>query len=211
MMKPEEYVNSLFVNEDDLLANVRHAIVDRGMPAIFVPPEIGHFLGMLVTMSRSRDILEIGALGGYSGIWLARSLPSDGHLTSLELNPEYAQLAHNHLSQAGLGDKVHYEVGPALESLEALKNQKKTFDFFFIDADKENYPAYLDYAVALARPGAVIVADNALFHGRVLDTNHDSPGARGMREFNQRFATQSRVTATLLTIGDGLAVGVVKS
>ncbi len=210
-MNPEEYVNTLFVKEDDLLAQVRHTIVDRGMPAIFIPPEIGHLLGILVTISRSRDVLEIGALGGYSGIWLARALPSDGHVTSLELNPEYAELAHAHLNQAGLGDKVHYEVGPALESLEALKQQGKTFDFFFIDADKENYPAYLEYAVALARRGAVIVADNALFHGCVLDASNDSPGARGIREFNQQFATHSRVTSTLLTIGDGLAVGVVTS
>ncbi len=210
-MNPEEYVNQLFVQEDDVLAKVRHTIVERGMPAIFVPPEIGHFLGMLVTMSRSRDVLEIGALGGYSGIWLARALPSDGHLTSLELNPDYATLAHDHLTQAGLGDKVHYEVGPAVESLNRLQSQGKTFDFFFIDADKENYPAYLDYAVSLARRGAIIVADNALFHGRVLDPNHDSADARALREFNQQFATHSRLTSTLLTIGDGLAVAVVNS
>lgn len=207
-MNPEDYVRQLFVTEDDLLAEVRQTIVERGMPAIFVPPEVGHFLGMLVTMTRSRDILEIGALGGYSGIWLARALPDDGHLTSLELNPEYAALAHHHLTRAGLGEKVRYEIGPALDSLNTFKRQGQRFDFFFIDADKENYPAYLDYAVALARPGAVIVGDNALFHGRVLDPHHDSDGAVGMREFNQRLATDSRLTSTLLTIGDGLAIGV---
>lgn len=207
-MNSEEYVKHLFVKEDDLLAEVRQSIVDRGMPAIFVPPEVGHFLGMLVTMTRSRDILEIGALGGYSGIWLARALPNDGHLTSLELNPEYAALAHHHLSVAGLASKVHYEIGPALDSLETLRRQGKSFDFFFIDADKENYPAYLDYAVALARQGSVIVGDNALFHGRVLDAHHNSAGATGMREFNQRLATHPRLTSTLLTIGDGLAIGV---
>lgn len=205
-MNGEEYASQLFVREDPVLAEVRRDIIDRGMPAIFVPPHIGHLLSLLVTLNNSRNALEIGALGGYSGIWLARSLPADGHLTSLELNPEYAKVAQHNLERAGLGSKVHYEIGPALQSLEKLQQAGHRYDFFLIDADKENYPAYLAFAIALAHPGAIIAGDNALLHGRVIDFDDVSPNAVAMRQFNELMATHPRLTAMMITMGDGLAV-----
>ncbi|MCL4319101.1 MAG: O-methyltransferase [Firmicutes bacterium] len=205
-MNGEEYATQLFVHEDAILAGVRRDIIDRGMPAIFVPPHIGHLLSLLVKLNNSHDALEIGALGGYSGIWLARSLPSDGHLTSLELNPEYARVAQHNLERAGLGPKVHYEIGPALQSLEKLLQAGHRYDFFLIDADKENYPAYLAFAIEMARPGAIIAGDNALLHGRVVDFDDLSPSAVAMRQFNEQMATHPRLTAMMITMGDGLSI-----
>ncbi|MHB1611343.1 MAG: O-methyltransferase [Sulfobacillus sp.] len=210
-MNAEEYVHQLFVHEDETLAAVRRDIVERGMPPIFVPPHIGQLLSLLIKLNHSRQALEIGALGGYSGIWLARGLPLDGHLTSLELNPEYANVAMNNLQRANLADKVQYLTGPALDSLKHLEQEQKRYDFFLIDADKENYPAYLTYAIALANPGAIIAADNALLHGRV--TNHEdlSASALAMRKFNETMANHPLLTAMLITMGDGLAVARVNS
>ncbi len=205
-MDSEEYATQLFVHEDPVLAGVRHDIIDRGMPAIFVPSHIGHLLSLLVKLNNSHDALEIGALGGYSGIWLARSLPDDGHLTSLELNPEYAKVAQHNLERAGLGSKVHYEIGPALQSLDKLQKAGHQYDFFLIDADKENYPGYLAFAIEMARPGAIIAGDNALLHGRVIDFDDSSPSAVAMRQFNEQMATHPRLTAMMITMGDGLSI-----
>jgi predicted O-methyltransferase YrrM len=204
----EQYADSLYEKDADL-ARAEAGIREHGMPEISVPAGYGRLLTMLVRLSRAKRVLEIGALGGYSGICLARGLPEDGKLVSLELQAEYAEVARKHLTEAGLGDKVEYRVGEALISLEQLEKENARFDFFFIDADKGNYPNYLDYALRLANPGAVIVGDNALLHGRVADESVSSPSVDAMRAFNRRIATDKRLLSTLLPAYDGLVVAMV--
>lgn len=169
MNRMNDYIESVFLTEDPLLEEVIASIKDNGMPDISVSATSGKFLTMLISMSGAKKVLEIGALGGYSGICLARGFGSKGTLTSLELEGKYAKLAERNLTKAGFGDQVTYITGEALKSLEQLVKEKEKFDFFFIDADKENYNNYLDYSLRLAEPGAYIVTDNVLAGGSVAD------------------------------------------
>ncbi len=206
-MDAQSYAEAVFVQEDRYLKEIKEDIRARGMPAIFVPPVVGAFIHWMAKSHDSQAILEIGALGGYSGLWLARALRQPGgRLVSLELNPEYARVAESHLTKAGLGDVVEYRVGPALESLQQLDRENARFDFFLIDADKENYPEYLQWCVRLAAPRAIIVADNALQGGRVYAVEHREPSTEAVRRFNQLAAADPRLRALLLPIGDGLVV-----
>lgn len=210
MLNQEEYSEQLYT-EDPLLLEVKDAIRAAGMPEVSIAPGYGRLLSMLVSLSRSTRILEIGALGGYSGICLSRGLTSGGKLTSLELKSEYAELARRHLAQAGFGgEAVEYRVGPALESLKRLEAEGAKFDFFFIDADKENYPNYLEYAIRLAEPGAIIAGDNIFLRGRTLNTEKKGPAVQAMRLFNEMIAADERLNSTLLPAYDGLALAVVK-
>jgi caffeoyl-CoA O-methyltransferase len=209
MPNQEEYSEMLYT-EDELLLEVKQAIADHGMPEVSIAPGYGRLLSMLVRLSRSTRILEIGALGGYSGICLCRGFASGGQLTSLELKAEYAGLAHSHLAKAGFGEAVEYKIGPALDSLKGLEAEGRTFDFFFIDADKENYPNYLEYAIRLASPGAIIAGDNIFLRGRTLNTDKNGPAVQAMRRFNEMIASDERLTSTLLPAYDGLALAMVK-
>ncbi|CQR54929.1 O-methyltransferase [Paenibacillus riograndensis] len=209
MPNQEEYSEQLYT-EDALLLKVKQAIKDSGMPEVSIAPGYGRLLTMLVAASRSTRILEIGALGGYSGICLCRGLSKAGRLTSLELKAEYAELAGRHLEEAGFGEAVEYKLGPALDSLKLLEAEGRTFDFFFIDADKENYPNYLEYAIKLAAPGAVIAGDNIFLRGRTLNAEKNGPAVQAMRRFNEMIANDERLTSTLLPAYDGLALAVVK-
>ncbi|MEC0201708.1 O-methyltransferase [Paenibacillus lautus] len=206
---PDDYVNQLYP-EDEELQYVIEAIREHGMPEVSVAPTYGRLLTMLVQTAGARNILEIGALGGYSGICLCRGLPADGKLTSLELKEEYAQLAGTHLEKAGFKDRVEYRIGPAADSLVALKQEGRTFDFFFIDADKENYPLYLDYAMELANPGALIAGDNCFLRGRTLNSEKNGPSVQAVRRFNEVIATDKRLVSTLLPAYDGLILARVK-
>ncbi|UFJ42513.1 O-methyltransferase [Brevibacillus humidisoli] len=205
-MEKVEYIRSLFVGEDPVLADVLQTIKEKNMPQISVAPECGKLLTMLVRISGAKQILEIGALGGYSGICLLRGTQPDGRLTSLELEPEYAALAGGNLRRAGFGEQVTYLLGDALDSLARLKQEQKRFDFFFIDADKINYPQYLEWSIRLANPGALIVADNVLRNGRVIDETNQDPAIEALRTFNQQLADHPRLESLLIPIGDGLAV-----
>ncbi|WP_379137224.1 O-methyltransferase [Paenibacillus sp. sgz500958] len=209
MLNQEQYSEELYT-EDDLLLQVKETIMENGMPEVSIAPGYGRLLSMLVSLSGSTSILEIGALGGYSGICLARGLLSGGTLTSLELKSEYADMAHRHLELAGFGDTVEYRIGPALDSLKALEAEGRTFDFFFIDADKENYPNYLEYAIRLANPGAIIAGDNIFLRGRTLNTEKNGPAVQAMRRFNEMIAKDERLSSTLLPAYDGLALARVK-
>lgn len=209
MQNQEEYSEQLYT-EDELLLQVKAAIAANGMPEVSIAPGYGRLLTMLVTLSRSARLLEIGALGGYSGICLCRGLTREGSLTSLELRPEYAALAECHLQQAGFGERVEYKIGPALDSLKLLEAQGQRYDFFFIDADKENYPNYLEYAIRLASPGAIIAGDNIFLRGRTLNSEKNGPAVQAMRRFNEMIASDPRLTSTLLPAYDGLALAMVK-
>lgn len=207
---PEEYFDSLF--EADLeLERIRETIRKRGMPDISVAPGYGRLLTMLVAATGARSLLEIGALAGYSGICLARGLPpGEGRVTSLELKPEYAALARDNLAAAGYGDRCEMIVGAAADSLARLTAEGRRFDFFFIDADKENYPIYLEYAIKLARPGAIVAADNTLLRGRTLNPDKTGPAVRAVREFNRTIARDPRLIGTHLPSYDGLALAMVR-
>lgn len=209
MQNQEDYSEQLYT-EDELLLQVKAAIAANGMPEVSIAPGYGRLLTMLVTLSRSARLLEIGALGGYSGICLCRGLQHQGSLTSLELRAEYAALAERHLQQAGFGDRVEYKIGPALDSLKLLEAQGQRYDFFFIDADKENYPNYLEYAIRLASPGAIIAGDNIFLRGRTLNSEKNGPAVQAMRHFNEMIAGDPRLTSTLLPAYDGLALAMVK-
>ncbi|MFD0586634.1 O-methyltransferase [Paenibacillus sp. GCM10027627] len=205
----EQYIDSLY-KQDEELGRVKEGIASRGMPSISIADGYGRLLTMLVRMTGASKLLEIGALGGYSGICLARGLKEGGSLLSLELLPEYAEVAREHVESAGLGDKVGYRTGDAKESLALLKEEGKTFDFFFIDADKEGYPIYLDYAIELAEPGALIIADNILLRGRTTDEAKQGPSVRAVRSFNERIANDERLESTILPGYDGIAIARVK-
>jgi caffeoyl-CoA O-methyltransferase len=209
-MDEKTYIRQRFGKEDDILQAVRAGIQERGMPSISVAPETGNLLSLLVKMSGAKNVLEIGALGGYSGICLARALPEDGRLVSLELLQEYADFAYENLKRAGYGDRVEYRVGPALDSLAALEQEGQKFDFFFIDADKDNYSNYLEWAIRLAIPGAIITADNVLWGGRVYEEENQEESTQYLRAFNDKVATDGRLEAMMVTAGDGLMVARVK-
>lgn len=202
---PEDYIEQLF-REDELLLKVKETIREKGMPEVSVAAAYGRLLTMLIRIIGAQHVLEIGALGGYSGICLARGLGTEGRLTSLELKEEYAALAGRHLAEAGFADRVEYRIGPALDSLEQLKREGRKFDFFFIDADKENYPLYLEYAIELGNPGAVIAGDNCFLRGRTLNSEKNGPAVQAVRRFNQMIAEDERLESTLLPSYDGLAL-----
>lgn len=205
----ENYVESIYPIDEDIERTL-HGIRDAKMPEISVNAGYGRLLTLLVKMSHARTILEIGALGGASSIYLSRGLGHDGRLISLELKEEFAEVARKHVNQAGFADKVEYRIGEALHHLDLLKKDGSKFDFFFIDADKGNYPNYLDYAIQLANPGAIIVADNTLLKGRVADPTRQSPSVDAMRLFNKRIAEDPELDSTMLPSYDGLAIARVK-
>ncbi|SDC20581.1 Predicted O-methyltransferase YrrM [Paenibacillus sp. UNCCL117] len=208
-MSQEQYAESLF-ESDAVLEKVKASLLERGIRDISIAPGYGRLLTLLVKSARAADVLEIGALGGYSGICLARGLSPAGRLVSLELKPELAELAQSNLSMAGFGDQVEYRVGEALDSLQRLQEEGCRFDFFFIDADKGNYPNYLDWALKLARPGALIVGDNTFMRGKTTDPAEKGHGVTRMREFNERMAGDPGLDSVMLPAYDGLAIARVR-
>jgi len=212
----DTYIESLFLGDDPALEAALADSALAGLPTIAVSPAQGKLLMLLARATGARRILEIGTLGGYSAIWLARALPKDGRLVTLELNPKHADVARANLTRAGLADRVEVRVGPAAQSLRQLAAEGvEPFDFIFIDADKPGYVEYLELALPLARPGALIVADNVVRDGRVTDPTLDDPNVTGAQRFNEALAAESRVDAVLLqTVGskgyDGFAIALVR-
>jgi predicted O-methyltransferase YrrM len=209
-MSPDQYFDELYLKDPDL-ERVGESIRNAGMPAISVAPGYGRLLTFLVSLSHSRSILEIGALGGYSGICLARGLPADGRLVSLELRQEYADIAMTNMASAGLGGLAEYRVGDASASLEKLQEEGARFDFFFIDADKENYPHYLETCIKLANDGAIIAADNTLLRGKTIDESRQGPSVLAIRSFNRTIAQDPRLSGVHLPAYDGLALARVRT
>lgn len=206
---------ALLLPPDEALDAALAANVQAGLPAIDVAPLQGAFLHVLALGMGARRILEIGTLGGYSAMWLARALPPDGRLVTLELDPHHAEVARASLAAAGLGAVVDVRVGPAAVTLAQLVEAGEgPFDLVFLDADKEGYPEYLGWALRLTRPGSVIVADNVVREGRVADPDDDDPRVVGVRRYLELVAAEPSLRATVLqTVGvkgyDGLAVAVV--
>jgi len=201
------YIEELYAVEDEALRWARVDSRDHGLPEINVRPEEGRFLQVLVRACGARRAVEIGSLGGYSGIWIARGLAPDGWLISLEKEPERARLAREHLAAAGLADRVEVRVGDALELLERL-SVEGPFDFVFIDADKGGYPTYFDWALKFTRIGGVIAAHNAFRKGSVVGQAQGDEWTEIMQDFNRRVASEPRVLSTIFPAGDGTLVAV---
>jgi predicted O-methyltransferase YrrM len=204
----EEYIGALYAHDDALLNALREEADRAGLPPISITPRAGRVLQVLLRAIGARRALEIGTLGGYSAIWMARAMGDDGEILTLELDPAHAEFARRYFERAGLADRVTVRVGRALDLLPALDGEQ--FDAVFIDADKEPMPTYLDWALRLTRKGGMIFADNALWAGRVADPEVNDAATAAVREFNRRLSTDPRIEATVLPVGDGLAVAVVR-
>jgi predicted O-methyltransferase YrrM len=215
----DRYLADLFVGSDPALDAALDASDAAGLPQIAVSPTHGKLLHILARSVMTnggpgaRKILEIGTLGGYSTIWLARALPAGGRLISLEANPKHAEVSRANIARAGLAGKVEVRVGKALDTLPTLTSEAP-FDLVFIDADKEGYCDYLAWSLKLTRPGSLIVADNVVRKGAVADPASPDSMVQGVRRFNQMLATEPRVAATAIqTVGckgyDGFAIAAV--
>jgi predicted O-methyltransferase YrrM len=190
-------------SDDPVLDAALRASDDAGLPAIAVSPALGALLNIWAATIGARRILEVGTLGGYSTIWLARALPEDGRLVTCELQPKHAEVAAANIARAGLAERVQIRVGPALESLEALARERpEPFDMVFIDADKPNNAGYFEAALALSRPGTLIIVDNVVRRGEILDQESTDPNVLGVHRLAELVAAEPRVRATALqTVG----------
>ncbi|HEY4896325.1 MAG TPA: O-methyltransferase [Solirubrobacteraceae bacterium] len=199
----DRYVSDLLVEPDPALDEALRCSESAGLPRIAVSPPQGKMLHLLARIHGARRILEVGTLGGYSTIWLARALPAGGHLVTLELDPGYAAVARENIARAGLEELIDLRVAPALDSLAALAGEGgEPFDLTFIDADKKTTPEYFEAAIGLSRPGAVIVVDNVVRGGALIDPASEDQGAQGMRRFHAQLAARGGLTATTIqTVG----------
>jgi predicted O-methyltransferase YrrM len=213
----ERYISDMLVRPDRALDAALAASDAADLPAISVSPNQGKLLQMLAVMVGAKRILEIGTLGGYSTIWMARALPPGGRLVTLEADRKHAELARRNIDAAGIGSLVDIEIGTALETLPRIAAAARDpFDLIFIDADKTNTVPYFDWALKLSRPGTVVVVDNVVRKGAVTDAASSDRDVQGMRRFYERAAHEPRVVATAIqTVGskgyDGFAIAIVKA
>jgi predicted O-methyltransferase YrrM len=211
----DSYIGENLVPADPVLEAALRASSDAGLPPISVSPSQGKLLHLLARARGARTILEIGTLGGYSAIWLARALPPGGRLITLEAEPRHAEVARANLAHAGLADVAEVRVGPALDTLPKLQaGGDGPFDLIFIDADKPGYPDYLPWSLRLSRPGSMIIADNVVRGGAVADSASTDANVQGVRRFIEMLAAEPRVSATAIqTVGskgyDGFALALV--
>jgi len=211
----DQYIGKLLGTEDSALKGTIKSMKDADIPAINVSANQGKFLQLLARLNNSKKILEIGTLGGYSTIWLGRALPHDGHLLTLELEQAHADVARQNIIKAGLDPIVEIRVGKALDLLPIIEEEEiGPFDMIFVDADKPPYPEYFEWALKLSRPGTLIVADNVIREGKVLDDNSDDDKVKGVQKLNKMLAESKKVTATIIqTVGskehDGMAIAIV--
>ena len=201
----DAYVSELFAQEDEVLAWIQAETRRHNMPQISLSAQEGRLLQWLAQVVGARQIVEIGTLAGYSGTWLARALPEDGILYTLEVSSLHARVARASFARGGLTARVQLLEGPALESLQEV-SAHAPFDLIFIDADKEGYPQYLAWALEYLRVGGVIASHNAFRGGKVLAPETADDG--GMDQFNRALAAEPRLTSTIFAIGDGMAVGI---
>ncbi len=215
------YISERLLTPDPALDAVLLASDAAGLPPIAITPNQGKLLELLARIHHAKSILELGTLGGYSTIWLARALPEGGRLVTLERDPRYAEVAQTNIVNAGVADVVQVRVGPALQTLHELHDEGVgPFDMIFIDADKQNYPGYLEWSLKLSRVGTLIIGDNVVRAGAILDPNAEDPSfedggiAAGVRHFYELLAAEPRVSATAIqTVGakghDGFALALV--
>lgn len=211
----DAYFASVLLPADPVMDQVLQNAVDAGLPPIQIEANQGRFLQLLAQMKGAQRILEIGTLGGFSTIWMARALPRHGKLITLELDPDCASVAQLNFALAGVEDRVELRLGPALDSLRAMVEAgEEDFDLVFLDADKSEYPDYFDLALQLMGSGGLLVADNVVREGQILDAQAEDPRVVGTQEFLRRLGKEPRLQATALqTVGakgyDGFAFAVV--
>jgi caffeoyl-CoA O-methyltransferase len=212
----DHYISNLLGHEDEALIAATNSLKEAGMPAISISPNQGKFLQILALLCNAKNILELGTLAGYSTIWMARALPKDGKLITLEFDPKHAAVAQKNIERAGLSAQVHIKTGKALDILPQLHAEGAgPFDMIFIDADKPPYADYFQWALRLSRPGTLIVADNVIREGKILNENSTDAAVGGAQRFNKMLGASTAVTATILQmVGvkeyDGMALAVVK-
>jgi predicted O-methyltransferase YrrM len=208
----DRYFSDRLIPSDPILESALEASIAAGLPAIAVSPNQGKLLQMLAQIVGARSILEIGTLGGYSTIWLARALPAGGLLITLELDPKHAEVAKENISRAGLRDLVDVRIGDALKALPKISAERRgPFDLIFIDADKQHIPEYFEWALKLSRSGTLIIVDNVVRDGGVIDADSTDPSIQGVRRFVEQLRTTSGVSGTAIqTVGikgyDGFAI-----
>jgi predicted O-methyltransferase YrrM len=213
----DQYFSESLLPSDPILESALEATVAAGLPAISVSPNQGKLLQMLAQIVGARSILEIGTLGGYSTIWLARGLRAGGRLITLEVDPKHAEVAQLNVARAGLRDVVDVRIGNAVEILPQLSAERRgPFDLIFIDADKPNIPTYFEWALKLSRPGTLIIVDNVVRDGAVIDADSSDPSVQGVRRFIELLGAESRASGTVIqTVGikgyDGFAIVLVSS
>jgi predicted O-methyltransferase YrrM len=208
----DRYFSDSLIPNDPILQSALEASATAGLPAISVSPNQGKFLQILAQIAGARSILEIGTLGGYSTIWLARGLRAGGRVITLEVDPKHAEVAKVNFARAGLQGVVEVRVGNAVETLPQLSAERRgPFDLIFIDADKQTIPTYFEWALKLSRPGTLIVVDNVVRGGAVIDADSTDPSVQGVRRFVELLAVESRASGTAIqTVGikgyDGFAI-----
>jgi len=213
----DNYISDLFAKEDEALQATRRSIADAGYEDISISASQGSLLQLLARLIRAQRILEVGTFAGYSTIWLARSLASTGRLITLEFDPTHAAIAKKNIERAGVAGVVDLRVGRGLDLLPALEKENAgPFDMIFVDADKPPYPEYFQWALRLSKPGTLLVFDNVIREGKVLDENSDDEKVAGVQKLNRLLSTDSRAFSTIITsIGakyyDGMAIAVVNS
>ncbi|HWV75294.1 MAG TPA: O-methyltransferase [Pseudosphingobacterium sp.] len=211
----ENYISKLVAQEDDILQAVNRSIEQADMPQISVSASQGKFLQLLAKLIQADKILELGTLAGYSTIWLARALPKDGKLISIEYDEKHAAVALTNIKKAHLQETVDIRVGKALDILPQIEEKKEgPFDLIFIDADKPPYFEYFEWAIKLARPGALIIADNVIREGKVLDAENTDERVKGVQRLNESLSKDTRVFSTIIqTVGtkehDGMILAIV--
>ena len=210
--KVDQYFSEMLLGSDPILESALETSLTAGLPAISVSPNQGKLLEMLARIVGARSILEMGTLGGYSTIWLARGLAAAGHVITLEVDPKHAEVARANFKRAGLQDIVELRVGDALETLPRLAAERHgPFDLVFIDADKKNIPTYFDWALKLSHPGTLDVVDNVVRDGAVIDADSTDESVQGVRRFIESLSAEPRASGTVIqTVGikgyDGFAI-----
>jgi caffeoyl-CoA O-methyltransferase len=202
------YIDAVTLREPELLARLRQETASHPQAGMQVSPTQGQFLNLLVRATGARRTLEVGVFTGYSSISVALALPDDGEIVACDVSEEFTAVSRRYWQEAGVAGKIRLHLGPAVETLRKLlaEGYAGTFDFAFIDADKENYQAYFDAVVELVRTGGLIVVDNVLWHGKIIDPSAQDSNTLAMRAFNERLHTDSRVAVSMIPIGDGLTL-----
>jgi len=213
--KVDNYISNLLANEDIALTNVIKSLNDENIPQMSVSANHGKLLQVLMISCNAKRVLELGTLGGYSTIWMARGLPADGKIITLDVDKRYADVAKKNIENAGIAQKVEIKIGNALDILgNLIDQQEEPFDFIFIDADKPPYKEYFELAIKLSRSGTIIVCDNVVREGKILDANSSDEKVKGVQRLNESLKKNKNVTATIIqTVGvkehDGMVIAVV--